>query len=282
MDDAFLLLKTDCLRLGLTGAALDAVAGAGLRVECRHVLELSPTDVRFLWTEYTDRDHVLTRAFLDRYLTSGPSEVVHVSGPEAFEAARRVKRALRSRFALGVFANVVHAAERRGELARQATRLLGRCAACAGPFLSDEPLLNPRRPGGIDFRRHFDVPALVEELWPVLREDLPEPAPYRLDARAPVAAVVLGGDRAHTLDSSVSAIWQALPGIEPAHAVLLALHADRTGGFPIAAGGRRAAARAHRSLLEHGLRNCWLIQDVRGDAAPVPASPIYDEPRLGL
>ena len=256
--NAFLLLKPDCLRHGLTGSALDAVAAEGLRVECRHVLRLTPADVRFLWTEYTDRHHVLARAFLDRYLTSGESEVLHVSGPDAFEAARRAKRRLRSLHARGVFANVVHAAERRGELARQAGRLLGRCAACAGPFVSDEPPLNPHRPGGIDFHRHFDVSALVDELWPALRDDLPETAPHRLDHRAPVAAVVLGGDRAHTLDSTVSAIWQALPGIAPAHAVLLALHADRTGGFPIAIGGRRAAARGHRALLRHGLRNCRL------------------------
>ncbi len=267
-ERAFLLLKPDCLRRELTGAALAALAGAGLRVECRHRIELTPRDVRHLWTEYTDRNHVLARAFLDRYLTSGESEVLLVSGADAFEAVRRVKRSLRSRYALGVFANVVHAAERRGELARQGNHLLGRCAACAEPFVSDEPPLNPRRPGGIDFHEHFDVARLVDQLWPVLRDDLPEPAPYRLGRRTPVAAVVLGGDRAHTLDSSVSAVWRALPGVEPAHAVLLALHADRTGGFPIAVGARRAVARSHRLLIEQGIRNCWQIDADHSRAAP--------------
>ena len=255
-ERAFLLLKPDCGRLGLTGAVERAVAADGLRIVCRHTVVLSRADVRHLWSEYDERGHPLAIAFLDRYLTGEPSEVLHVSGPDAFEAARRVKRAIRSEHAAGPFANVVHGAERRGELARQANRLLGRCDRCAEPFVSPEPGLSPPRPPGIDLREHFDVTALVEELWP-LTQDVPvDPGPMRLDDGPTGAAVHLGPDRAHTLDSTVTALWHALPGVTPRQAVLLALHAGYSGGTPVAVGSRRALDRCLRTLREHGIRRC--------------------------
>ncbi|BAL89075.1 hypothetical protein AMIS_38550 [Actinoplanes missouriensis 431] len=257
---AFLLLKPDCLRLGLTGEAEEAIIEAGLRIERRQTMVLSPADTRFLWSEYTDDGHVLARAFLDRYLTTGPSEALLVSGDDAFEGARRVKRRLRSRHALGMFANVVHAAETPAELARQRGYLFDGVTTAAAAR---------HRPKGMDFRSVFDVPGLVEDLWPMLREDLPAPPPFPLDGSG-TSVLVLGGDRDHTLDSTVSAIWPALPGVDPAHAVLLALSADRTGGFPIARGNRRSVARGHRALIEHGIRYCW---QVSADEAGLPPAP---------
>ncbi|MBG0562407.1 nucleoside-diphosphate kinase [Actinoplanes aureus] len=254
MNTAFLLLKPDCLRRGLTGDVERTVARAGLRIRCRHRVELTPDDTRFLWSEYTDSGHVLARAFLDRYLTGGPSEILLVSGEDAFEAARRVKRSVRSRHAMGLFANVVHAAERRGELARQGNHLAGRCASCTRPFTSSGEL-NAVRPAGADFREHADIPRLVDSLWPKLQVDLEAPEPYRLDGD-PVAAVYLGSDRDHSLDSSVTAVWRALPGVELGEAVLLTMYADRVGGFPIAVGGEDAVRRTHRALLDHGIRVC--------------------------
>ncbi|GLW27890.1 hypothetical protein Areg01_08300 [Actinoplanes regularis] len=259
MERSFLLLKPDCLRTGRTVAVEAAVAEAGLRIVCRHPVSLTPSEVRFLWSEYTDGAHVLMRAFLERYLGDGPSEVLLLAGPDAFEAARRVKRAIRSRYANGPFANLIHTAERRGELARQANRLFGRCAACADPFVSDEPLVNAPRPAGRDFRREVDVPGLVESLWPALQSaDPPPPAPHRLGGRAPESALYLGADPAHSLDSTVTAVWSALPGIALAHAVTLMLYAARVGGYPIAVGGQRAVSRGHRTLIAHGITACGI------------------------
>ncbi|MEU4564207.1 nucleoside-diphosphate kinase [Actinoplanes sp. NPDC023936] len=257
---AFLLLKPDCLRLGLTGEAERAIIESGLRIERRRTLVLSPADTRFLWSEYTDDGHVLARAFLDRYLTTGPSEALLVSGEDAFEKARRVKRRLRSRHALGMFANVVHAAESPDELTRQRGYLFdGVTGATAARH----------RPKGMDFRTVFDVPRLVEDLWPMLQDDLPAPPPFPLDGSGE-SLLVLGGDRDHTLDSTVSAIWRALPGVDPAHAVLLALYADRTGGFPIAKGNRRSVARGHRALVRHGIRYCWQVSADEVGRPPAP------------
>ncbi|MEU4420448.1 hypothetical protein AB0F81_07450 [Actinoplanes sp. NPDC024001] len=263
--NAFLLLKPDCLRRGLTGDVERTVARAGLSIDCRHRIRLTPDDTRFLWTEYTDAGHVLARAFLDRYLCGEPSEVLRVSGPDAFEKVRKIKRSVRSRHALGLFANVVHAAERPGELARQGNHLSGRCAACAEPFAAAAADPNPARPAGDDLRAHADIPRLVDELWPKLQVDLEPPAPHRLDGE-PVAAVYLGGDRAHSLDSGVTAVWRALPGARLADAVLLTMFADRVDGYPIAVGAPDAVHRCHRALRDHGIRSCGV-----GPYDPLPA-----------
>ncbi|MFC7529638.1 hypothetical protein [Actinoplanes sp. GCM10030250] len=252
--EAFLLLKPDCLRLGLTREVDRAVAWAGLRAECRHAVELTPGDTRFLWSEYTEDGHVLTRALLDRYLCDGPSEVLRLRGPGAFEAARQIKREIRSRYAMGPFANVVHAAERPGELARQGDHLGGRCAACSAPFPA-VPGRNPPRPAGFDFRDTADIPGLVAVVWPRLSDESPPP-PYRLDDVAPVAALHLGADRDHTLDSAVTAVWRALSGVDLADAVMLTLWAGRTGDQPIATGSREAVEKSYRVLLDHGVRAC--------------------------
>ncbi|GAA4937499.1 nucleoside-diphosphate kinase [Actinoplanes utahensis] len=248
-EHAFLLLKPDCLRRGLATEVERAVAAEGLSIDQRREVALSPADVRRLWSEYDDSGHGLTLAFLDRYLTSGPSEVLLVSGPDAFEAARRAKREIRSAYADGPFANVVHAAERRDELARQRAHLLG---GAAGPSRV------PRRPPGLDFREHFDVAALAAELWPLTQGVPVDPGPVRLDHIDSGRAVHLGPDRAHTLDSMVTALWHALPGIEPRRAVLLTLHAGYSGSTPIAVGGPSALSHCLWRLREHGVRTCEL------------------------
>jgi nucleoside diphosphate kinase len=244
---AFVLLKPDCLRRGLSGEVERAAVAAGLMVDGRRAVTLSPADVRYLWSEYSDAGHSLTLGFLDRYLTTGPSEVLLVSGPDAFEAARRVKREIRARHADGPFANVVHAAEHPGELARQRDHLLGRENA--------DPPVSPARPPGLDFRDLFDVPALIDEVWPRIQGVPADPGPHRLDDGSG-PAVLLGPDRDHTLDSTVTALWHALPGVEPSRAVLLALHAGWSGGTPAAVGSRGALRRCLRTLREHGIRNC--------------------------
>ncbi|BCJ40130.1 hypothetical protein GCM10010168_29880 [Actinoplanes ianthinogenes] len=253
---AFVLLKPDCSGTDRRAAVDAAVAAEGLVVACRHPVSLTPADVRFLWSEYTEDGHVLMHAFLGRYLCTAPSEVLLLRGPDAFAAARRIKRAIRSRYANGPFANLIHAAEHPGELARQANHLLGHCPECAAPFVSSEPLTSPPRPAGRDFRGETDLPALVESLWPALQSvDPSAPVPYCLD-RSPVAAVYLGADRAHTLDSAVTALWSALPGITLAHAVLLTLYAGRVGGCPVAVGSHEAVSRSHRVLQAHGITTC--------------------------
>jgi nucleoside diphosphate kinase len=257
LERSFVLLKPDCSGTGRSTAVEAATAAEGLRIACRHPLVLTPDDVRFLWSEYTDGSHALMRAFLDHYLCTGASEVLHLHGPDAFEAARRVKRTIRSRYANGPFANLVHTAERRGELARQANHLLGRCAVCADPFVSDEPPTNPARPPGRDFRQDADLPHLVATVWPTVRAaDPPPPTPHRLDRGTPAAAVYLGADRANSLDSAVTAVWSALPGADLADAVLLTLYAGRVDGYPIAVGGHRAVEHSHRTLRAHGITAC--------------------------
>ncbi|GLY00426.1 MULTISPECIES: hypothetical protein [Actinoplanes] len=246
-----MLLKPDCLELGLVGEVERAIAAQKLVITCRHHLTLNAGDIRFLWSEYSDAGNALTLALLDRYLTHEPSEVLHLRGPDAFEAARRVKRTIRSRHAEGPFANVVHAAERRGELARQVTRLLWRCEACSSPFVSGEDPNNAPRPHGEDFRALVDLPKFVDDVWPSLRE-AEAPPPFRLGPGVAGTAVYLGWDPAHSLDSAVTALRQALPGIHLAHALLHVLHASRTGDHPVATGDPAALEHCVRALAAHG------------------------------
>ncbi|HWS33579.1 MAG TPA: hypothetical protein VN408_12655 [Actinoplanes sp.] len=258
--DAFLLLKPDCLEQGRSGWVERAVAAEGLRIDDRHGIVLAPPDVRALWAEYDERGHALTLGFLDRYLTTGRSEVWLVSGPDAFEAARRVKRAVRSRFAEGPFANLIHAAEHRDELDRQLGHLTGGTTTEPGadrqrPHLTGCATEGPgatrqRPPGNVT----FDVPALVGEVWPLIQGEPTDPGPVVLGDGD--QAVFLGPDRAHTLDSTVTALWHALPGVSPRQAVLLTLRAGFTGGVPVAVGGRAAIRRCLRVLHEHGITNC--------------------------
>lgn len=252
-DRAFVLLKPDCAGTRRTAAVEAALTAEHLRITCRRPIRLTAADTRVLWSEYTDARHPLMRAFLDRYLCHGTSEALLLTGPDAFEAARRVKRTIRRRYANGPFANLIHTAERRGELARQANHLFGNGAP---PFVSDEPWKSTPRPAGRDFRSEADLEKLADDLWPELQaDDPPPPAPYRLDD-SPAAALYLGADPAHSLDSSVTAVWSALSGIDLAHAVRLTLHAGRTGGLPIATGSHRAVRRAHETLLAHGFTAC--------------------------
>ncbi|MFI1988902.1 hypothetical protein [Actinoplanes sp. NPDC020271] len=252
MSAAFLLLKPDCLRTARTAPVAAAVTAEGLRVAYRRPVQLTGNDVRVLWSEYTDDGHVLMRAFLDRYLCDGPSEAWLVTGPDAFEAARRVKRVIRSRYANGPFANLVHAAERPGELARQGNHLFG------DRFPAQNPVASSPRPAGRDFRADVDVPRLVDELWPTVQlDDPPAPAPHLLDG-AVTDVLHLGADPAHSLDSAVTAVWSALPGVTVGHAVTMVLYANRTGGCPVAIGGRQAVERSRRTLLDHGFTACGI------------------------
>ncbi|SDS28284.1 nucleoside-diphosphate kinase [Actinoplanes derwentensis] len=243
--DAFLLLKPDCLRQGLTDQVERAIQAQSLEIDDRFNVSLTPADVRMLWAEYDDEGHRLTLAFLDRYLTTAPSEVLLVSGPDAFEAARRVKRKIRSMYAAGPYANLVHAAEQRGELDRQRRHLTGHQV---GPYSG---LVQRRPPGDVT----FDVAAVVDEVWPLIQGMPEDPGPVRLDDGS--RAVFLSPDRDHTLDSTVTALCRALPRISPRQAVLLALRAGFTGGTPVAAGDRAAVRHCLRALREHGIRNCW-------------------------
>ncbi|GAA1620308.1 nucleoside-diphosphate kinase [Actinoplanes couchii] len=293
--DAFLLLKPDCLRLGLTGHVERVVEAAGLRVDGRFGVTLTPADVRALWAEYDDAGHRLTLAFLDRYLTTAPSEVLLVSGPDAFEAARRVKRKIRGMFANGPYANVVHAAEQRDELTRQRAHLVNATEKLAGKEKSggEEKSVGEEKPEGKEksggtgnsadegnppgkgkvepggsgkaangtvARRPpgdvpFDVTAVVGEVWPLIQGIPADPGPVRLDDGE--RAVFLAPDREHTLDSTVTALCHALPGTPARQIVLLALHAGFSGGEAIAIGSRSAVRRGVRALRERGIRNCW-------------------------
>ncbi|AEV85948.1 nucleoside diphosphate kinase [Actinoplanes sp. SE50] len=369
MERAFVLLKPDCLRTGRSSAVESVITAEGLRIACRHPLTLTPADTRLLWSEYTDEGHVLMRALLDRYLCTAPSAALLLTGPNAFEAARRVKRTIRSRYANGPFANLVHTAETPAELARQATHLFSRpdlppvdhlgythsapsdaashrptdgrppvrhpapaggpppvdgpapvggpprvdgpapvggllrvdgpapvggllrvggpapatCSGeCAPPFLSSDASPNAPRPTGRDFRQDADIPALVTDLWPLLQAtDPPPPPPYHLDDHAQPthpatrddAALYLGADRAHSLDSAVTAIWSALPGITLPRALTLMLYASRVDGYPIAIGSHHAIAQSHRILLQHQLTACGI-----GPIHQRWASPIADQP----
>lgn len=256
---SFLLLKPDCLRFGHRSRVDREIELAGLTVGCRHELTLTPPDVRYLWSEYSDDHHVLALGFLDRYLCTGPAEVLLVTGPDAFEGARRLKRSIRRQYARGVFSNVVHAAETRDELVRQGTLLLSRCPVCSVPLPTEGITGNPLRPPGLSFGDMFDVEALVEELWTQLEDGLQPPPPAPLGDRRGVgtAAVFLGVDSANSLDSAVTAVWRSVPGISVRRALTMTLYAGRSGGHPIAVGTDAEVTRCHERLREMGIVNTW-------------------------
>jgi len=263
---SFLLLKPDCLEQGLGPTVEAEIAAATLNIRCRHRITLTPSDVRYLWTEYNDRDHVLALGFLDRYLCGGPSEVVCLGGAGAFEIARKLKRSIRGQYARGVFANVVHAAETRSELVRQAGRLLGVCSRCLITWPACEVHDPPLRPPGLAFADLLDVQAVIAKLWPRVRAGLIAPNPVRLGSASAEAAVFLGVDSDNSLDSAVTAVWHALPGIDLGDALIMTLYAGRSGGHAIALGAADRVSRCHDLLREHGIRNTWI--------GPPPAGPV--------
>ncbi|WP_412541935.1 nucleoside-diphosphate kinase [Longispora sp. K20-0274] len=250
--EAFLLLKPDCLRAGLSAHVEREIEAEGLEIRCRHRISLTPADIRYLWSEYCDDGHRLMLGLLDRYLGGGPSQVVTLAGPDAYEAARRVKRAIRWRFADGPFANVVHAAETPGELVRQSKLLLGWCERCSGARPTTAFPEKELRPSGMAFE---DIDPVLDTLWAGLRAGLPRPEPVPLGGAGSV--VVLGVDTAHSLDSTVTAVFRALPGVGLGHAIELALHANRVGRYPIGLGSAAETVASLELLRANGIANCW-------------------------
>ncbi|MEV6525154.1 hypothetical protein AB0M43_24690 [Longispora sp. NPDC051575] len=250
--EAFLLLKPDCLRAGLSAHVEREIEAEGLEIRCRHRIALTPADIRYLWNEYSDEGHSLMLGLLDRYLGGGPSQVVTLAGADAYEAARRVKRAIRWRFADGPFANVVHAAESPGELLRQGKLLLGWCERCSGARPASTFPDKELRPTGMLFENTDPV---LDALWARLRAGLPRPEPVQLGGAGSV--VVLGVDTAHSLDSTVTAVYRALPGVDLGAAIELALHANRVGRYPIGIGTPEETVRSLELLRANGIANCW-------------------------
>lgn len=255
---AFLLLKPDCLELGLADEVLGIAEREGLTVRSQHLLRLQPGDVRALWQEYRPRDHVLAVAFLDHYLCTATSRAVLLEGDQPFEQARRVKRVVRSTWARGIFANVVHAAESTEELTRQGRYLFGDVSRHGLHWPDHVPVPTRLRPAGHDFREVTDVPGLVRSMWAELGAGLPETPCLLLDQPNGSAQLFLGVDNDNSLDSAVTAIWRTFPDVEMELALRTALYAGRSGGHPVARGEPAQIDALEQGLRSYGIVNCWV------------------------
>ncbi len=258
-EQSFLLLKPDAIRADRVQAVTDQVTGSGLRVTCARDIVLTPAMVRLLWSEYTPLDHPLTFAFLDRYLCGRASRVLCVSGPDAFEASRRIKRAIRSRFSRGVFANVVHAAETRAELARQKAVLMEPCSNCTA-IRYDDAQDSVLRPSGLPAEEVESGLDAISEIWNELERldgRLDEPVPVRLGSDGgQLWGVLFGVDSYNSVDSAVAAVKWSLPGLDLVSALRLAIYAGRAEGHLIATGDEASVRACFASLKSFGIRNC--------------------------
>jgi nucleoside diphosphate kinase len=258
-EQSFLLLKPDAIRLDRVQAITDEVAKSRLTVICTRDIVLTPAHVRSLWSEYSPDIHPLTFAFLDRYLCAGVSRVLCVAGLDAFEASRRIKRAIRSRFSGGVFANVVHAAETRAELARQKAILMERCPNCA-VIAHEGDRDSVLRPSGLHIDEVEAGLDAIGEVWNELeRSDgrLEEPVPVQLGGDGgPLWGVLFGVDSYNSVDSAVAAVKWSLPGLDLVSALRMAIYAGRADGHLIATGDETSARACFASLKSFGIRNC--------------------------
>jgi nucleoside diphosphate kinase len=262
-EQSFLLLKPDAIRTDRIGAIVEEVRRNGLDITCSRDLTLTPDDVRQLWREYTPVHHPLTFAFLDRYLCGGVSRVLCVSGENAFELTRRIKRTIRAQFSKGVFANVIHAAETRAELARQKAVLVRTGSHCK-IIAIDEDADTILRPSGLPADEIRSGLEAIQEIWDELEKGdgaLEEPVPVRLSPEhSEPWGVMFGVDSHNSVDSAVAAVKRSLPELSLVGALRLAIYAGRADGHLIALGDERSARACLVSLRSFGIRNCKLAK----------------------
>lgn len=255
-DLSALLVKPDCIALGLQTDVREEIERSGLKILCEHEVHLTSADISTLWKEYDPVDHPLTVGLLRRYLCSAPSRLLVVEGKDPLSSGRQAKRQVRRRWAQGVFANVLHSPETEEEMQRQRVLFSPYCDRLP---TGGAPLPAPavRKAPSDAFADLEDLAAQLEDAWRVLQTPHSPPTPYVLDDAVGTAEVHLGVDSQNSVDSAVAAVWHACPGLSLPEAIVLTLHAGRHGGMVLATGSAERVQACWQALRDRGIVNCW-------------------------
>jgi nucleoside diphosphate kinase len=217
----------------------DSLDASPLSVIQRHRMTLTAADVEDLWPKFSSPEHAFTRRMLALYMSSGPSEVLVIEGPDVVVGCRAVRARVRRKFGDAAFENALHTPTDADEVASNVAFLTtGResfvryvdHSAGAGRF------------GRLGRMTEHEVAALAEQLWAVRVRDgwealrLP-PAPGR-----PVGLYLLPGSD-NSIDYEISAIADVFPDEEIGWCAARLLEAEKFGssGLPAPTGGAAVA-----------------------------------------
>ncbi|GJF33426.1 hypothetical protein KNE206_61260 [Kitasatospora sp. NE20-6] len=245
---AFYLLKPDALvDAEVPRRARELLPG--LEVVDERDVTLTPAQVSALWAENRSELRPIASSFLGLYLVGRTSRLVTVRGAQALAGVIGLKRRLRREYGQGAFANVVHAPSDPWENEDHAAVLEGR-ERPPGPGTPPRgnPPASPRVVALGPARVLREVSAVWrqahDEGWPSLAVSAPD---------AP-AAVWLVADDVHSIDSAVSALWDALPQLGLRAAIAIVCEAERTGRALAWAGAPEAVSLAAKALRARRLQ----------------------------
>jgi hypothetical protein len=256
---SFYLLKPDALVRRDVVLRAEKLLGGVTIVEERDVVLTAP-QVSALWAENRSELHPIASAFLELYLVGQTSRLVTVDGDGALETVILLKRQLRREYSQGAFANVVHAPSDAWENEDHAA-ILGERERPPKPGTG---LQGIPAAANVTSLTADEVRRAVLSVWQQVQEE----GWASLAVRAPSepAAAWLVADDVHSMDSAVSALWDALPQLSLRGAITRVCEAERTGQALVIAGSVTVVSVAAERLRARDLR----VQMSMGAASQAP------------
>jgi len=275
MNETFLLIKPDGIRLGLVAIAAAAARLRGLEVVDERPVRLGVDDVTLLWPVLDAVSHPVTVGLTGGYLAAGTCAMLRLSGPDAVGQARAIRKDLRARYGNHMLGNVAHAPDSAAEARRQ-FELLRREPAERAALRSQIPehLREGRIGTGFGPEDGPDLAAACRSAIADLVGSSFQPL-----VRAPLGPpdathqIVVRDDTVNIADTFVAGLLEVFPELGPAGAVRAMVQIDLADASPIIA-CTPEQFEGHRSALERsGIANVSLhlappVRDLVGVASP--------------
>jgi nucleoside diphosphate kinase len=270
---SILLLKPDAFHKSISDQVLQLVDVYGLEMICRHHLTANGRLMIDAFPECSG-DHLIEQLLLECQYAGEPVELALVYGEGAIKTALKLRADARRRWATGLFANVVHAADEPAEWALQLRTLAAGCSTCdtIAATVDDTyhvkkfPLSLPRKPNQEDHLKQY-----LQKLW-----DDPTSSIWQDGTEGPIvvgspepathAVVLLENYDRFSIDGLTAAVLAAFPQLDLEAAVRVVLAAGHRRQFVLA-----VAPHYEAQQIAALLRDLGLILEIRNQQS-IPAN----------